>query len=80
MVWFKIKHAFHWDQCNSKKKYQPNLIRKSSTESYLTWSDDRLKNLLTGIMQTDKRKLKLGIMNGILRFGQGFSGTSAMVN
>ena len=75
---YKNKSVEVWEI--SKTNEQPDWVKQAFKENYLSWYDDRLKILLTGINPTAKRNIKLGIMNGILSLGQGFGGTYAMGN
>ncbi|WP_285124194.1 hypothetical protein [Lactococcus petauri] len=61
----------------SKANEQPDWIKKSFEENYLTWLDDRLKILLNGIKPNFKRNFKLGVQ-GILGTGDGFGGAFVM--
>ncbi|ARE09867.1 putative role in replication [Lactococcus lactis subsp. lactis] len=77
-VKYKNKSVEVWEI--SKTNEQPDWVKQAFKENYLSWYDDRLKILLTGINPTAKRNIKLGIMNGILSVRQGFGGTYAMGN
>ena len=67
-VKYKNKSVEVWEI--SKTNEQPDWVKQAFKENYLSWYDDRLKILLTGINPTAKRNIKLGIMNGILIMSQ----------